>query len=253
MTCRDDCSGLDLTQCSINLYCLKNNQNEPVSGKSNISTNRFDFMFDTELTHGEYYLRITVSDKANNMSESEYRFVVPEEEIVGISALYEEYEKAKHENLFRSFLEERGEILDIHKYRLYVYRYGVHNKAEKTYCRSLHFSIDNQGVIFCWKEMSSIDCSGIVSLSLTESVQKNVPKNMVFTSQRMLSIEEIGPGGWAQFAALVGFMKLDNFRPKVSTPREIGVFGTYVSEGYGRTKIEDVRRWVPIKKRKSGN
>lgn len=253
VTCRDDCSGLDLTQCSINLYCLKDNEYEPLSGKSSINENRFDFMVDTELTHGEYFLRITLSDKANNMSEFEYRFVVPEEEIIDISAVYEEYEEAKHKKLFRSFLDERGEVLDLHRYRLYVYRYGLRNKAEKTYCRSLHFSIGNQGVIFCWKEMSSVNCSGIVSLSFTESMQKNVPKNMVFTSERMLSIDEIGPGGLARFAALVGFMKFDNFRPKVSTPREIGVFGTYVSEGYGRTTIENVRRWIPIKKSNSNN
>ncbi len=253
ISCRDDCSGLDLPQCRMNLYCLKDNEYEPLSGKSIISANRFDFTVDTELTHGEYFLRITLSDKANNMSESEYRFVVPEEEIVDISAVYEEYEEEKHEKLFRSFFDERGEMLDLHLYRLYVYRYSVRNKAEKTYCRSLHFSIGNQGVIFFWKEMSSVDCSGIVSLSFTESMQKNVPNNMVFTSERMLSIDEIGPGGLARFAALVGFIKRDNFRPKVNAPREIGLFGTYVSEGYGRTTIEDVRRRVSIKKLNSGN
>jgi hypothetical protein len=253
VTCRDDCSGLDLARSRINLYRVRDNEYEPLSGKSSVMRNRFEYMRDTDLTHGEYFLRITVCDRAKNRSESEYPFVVPEEEIIAISALCEQYDEAKHENLFRSFLDERAEMLDLHRYILYVYYYGVRNKAEKTYCRNLHFDISSQGVVFCWKETASVRCNGIVSVNFTEAMVKNVPKNMVFTSERMLSIDEVGPGGLAHFAALVGFMKFDSLGPKVSTPTEIGVFGTYVSQGYARTTTVPVRRWIPIKKRNSAD
>ena len=253
LTFRDDCSGLDLARCSIDLCCLKDEEYVSLNGNLTTRTNRLDFTVNTELGCGEYILRATVFDRANNGFEYEYQFVVPEEEIIDISAVYEEYKEAKHEKLFRSFLDERAAMLDQPKQMLFVYRIGLHNKAEKTYCKSLHFSIDCQAVIYCWKEMSAFECKGIVSLSTTEAMQKNIPKDIVFTSQRILSIDEIGPGGLAGFAALVGFMKFDKVRPKVNTPGEIGVFGTYVSEGYGRTKIEDIRRWIPIKKRNSDN
>lgn len=251
VTCRDDCSGLDFPQCRINLYCLKNNEYEPLSGKSNINENRFDFMVDTELTHGEYYLRITLFDNANNMSESEYSFMVPENDIIDITFSYEEYDEAKHRKLVRFLPNELGTLFD--KMRLYVYHYGVRNRAEKTYCKSVHISVDNPGVIYSWEETGGLNYTGVVSLSVTEALHKRVPKNRVFVTERKLSIEEIGPGGFVLFVALVGLMDFDNFRPKESTPMDIGVFGTYVSEGYGRTTIENVRRWIPIKKRNSNN
>lgn len=254
VVCDDDCSGFDSSTSTINLYRMKNNKYETFNGSSSISGNRIDYMVDTELTHGEYLMQIIVSDRATNRSESEYRFIVPERQIISISGVLEKYEEEKHAKLFRSFLKERAEMLDLHLYRLYVYQYALRNTAQRTYCKSLHLSIGNQGVVFYWKEMGSLDCRGIVSLNLTESMQKNVPENMIFSSERLLSIDEIGPGGMAHFNALVGFMTRSKRPPRMSIPpEEILWAGTYVSEGYGRTTIEKIRRWVPIKKRNNGN
>jgi hypothetical protein len=222
-----------------------------VAGKSSVTKSGLEFTVDRELTPGKYSLRIAVCDKAENKAESEYPFLVPEEEIVRVSVWYEDYSesKADHKRLFRSFLDEHKEM--IAPWRLHVYHYALDNEANKTYCRNLHLRIDNQFTIFCWQETGSMNCSGIGALNVTGAVQKHLV-NDVFTSDRTLSIQELAPGGFAYFSALVGF-HADFDKNPPTTPTGVFISGTYVSEGYARTTIVPVKCWIPLKRINSNN
>ena len=250
LTCRDDCSGLDLARSRIDLYRLRDKEYEPMGGKSTTIANTFEYMVDTQLMHGEYLLRITACDKANNRSEPKHAFVVPESELIDIKISSEEYDEADHRKLLPSLPNGTLKVFD--RTRLYVYHFILYNKGEKTYCKNIHVTINTSGAIYSWKEVGGMDYTGVVSLSIAESFDKTIQKHQVFVSQRVLTIEEIAPGGHVHFVALVGFMQIDN-RPELSSATDVGVFGTYISEGYGRTTIVHIRRWIPIKKRNSGD
>jgi hypothetical protein len=251
VSCRDDCSGLDLACCRINLYYFKDNRLESLGGRTSAMANGFEFTIDNKLVHGEYLLRIFLFDKAENKCESEYSFTVPENDIFGITVNYEEYDENKHKQLISSVPDKLEGLIDMMD--LFVYHIIVRNEAEKTYCRDVYLTLDVSGVVYSWEEEGGLDYTGTISLDISESFMKALPKNRIFGSQRTLSIDEIAPKGSVRFTALVGFMNIDNVHSDVNGPSEIGVFGNYVSEGYGKTKVENVRRWVPVRRFNSGN
>jgi len=243
---RDDCSGLDLTRCKISLFCLKRSVRKPLSVPTDIRENGFALALDKDLAHGEYFLQISLCDRAENRAEFEYPFVVPEADIMSTTATYEDYNEAKHKELIRSLPAKLGELIG--RQDLYVCHYVLHNKAENTYCKDIYISVDNEGAIYSWGEIGGLDYTGVVSLTVPESFDRSFPKNRVFGPQQILRVEEIAPGGHVHFIAMVGFMRDPSLPQEPRRPRKVGIFGTYISEGYGRTTTERVQRWVPIKK-----
>jgi hypothetical protein len=246
VVCRDDCSGMEPARCDVSVYRLIDNRREHLAGRLSVGANELNLSLDEGLQYGEYVLSISLRDRARRMCESEYNFAVLERQVVDISVWYEEYDDSKHKTQFRSFIDSHEDLLRDHK--LYVYQYGVYNKADLTYCRSLHLHISNQASIFCWEQKGGFKCDDVTSANVSESMQKDVAGH-VFTSEWLLSIGEMAPHGFAHFSALAGFHRLDN----TGVPREIGAFGTYVSEGYGKTMVEDIKRWIPIKKLQNSN
>lgn len=155
VTYEDDCAGVESVKSDLNISYMGKNGYRIVGGKLARKHGRLDFTVDEKLKCGEYLLRITLCDKAKNTSESKYSFVVPEDEILTISARYEEYEESKHKALVPAVLSDRV-VPSADK--LYVYYVNLHNRAQKTYCRSLYVTIDIEGVIWRWEETGSADC-----------------------------------------------------------------------------------------------
>jgi hypothetical protein len=240
---RDDLAGLDLAKCDLGISYVDQNGGQPVEGKLDKQPGRLQYVAKERLRSGEYILKTSLYDRAKNGLESEYPFVIPENDILSIRATYEEYDASKHEIKMPVPWDGQKNVPN----NLYVYSLTLYNRAKATYCRNIYVRIDvEDGVIWQFEEVGGEGYNLIASLSTPESLRRNGPKDhdRVFGPQQVVHIQEIAPKGFLNFRVLVGFVAFGGRKP--GTPREIQVSGIYISDGYRRTTLVDVWREISI-------
>ena len=240
-------SGLDLSKSNIKIRYKVNQKYEPLIGKENDTDSALNFIVKKELQYGEYLFEVSLVDKANNEVTFSKPFIVREDKDIEVGVIRYKYEDFSKKRIFTAFFKKRKKL--VKRYDFYVYLFQVRNESTKAILRDLYLTIDAQLVIFVWEEISNINVEGVKSYVLAETFDKSIPKERVYLSQRYLNIEKIAPRGFITFAVLLGGAK--GLPSTEERPIHVGIFGTYISEGYGRSELRKLRLWVPIKEPKN--
>lgn len=185
------------------------------------------------------FLTVLFFEDLNNLRR---RFLVKEQEDLEISVSYETFNESQDKKEFLEFVGERKKLLS--NSELFIYNINFRNKADKLLLRSMHITVDLSNIVYDWQEIGSFKVKNAIDYHLIDSANKGISKKRAFVSQRFLRIDEIAPGGFIAFRVLAGSAKR---RSKPST-MNVGIFGNYISEGYGNTEIKEIKCWMPAKR-----
>jgi len=194
------------------------------------------------LKSGQYLIRLSVVDRANNFLKTSYPFIIKKKENISISIksqLYADYDKKK---VFSSFFENHPDISLY--YDFYVLNISMQNNTEGAFLRDLYMTLDiDAQVIFSFIEIGSLEVKNFESYIAAESMNKMLPRGKVFLSQRFLRIGEMAPKGIINIASLCGTSK----KFPTSPPKSVDIDGTYLFDGYGIREICEIQNSIPIK------
>lgn len=229
----DKGSGIDIQSGSITIEHKKNDKFIMVQGKLNRSDSTLVFLTNEELEYGEYFLKASIKDYADNQITFSQTFYVKVPHEIGFHLKSYEFEKYKGKHIFASFLESNP----FENFNLYVYELNIHNKGYNSIISNLYLTLDVGIVVLQLKVYGSLHAKGITSYSSSELSPHM--KNRLYLSQRFLNIEELAPHGIIFFALLVGENRKLPILKK-NAPKSLYVSGTYISEGIGKTETRQI-------------
>ena len=196
------------------------------------------FWRDKELSYGKYWLKAKLVDRAGNVTPISDAFVVRDPQ--PLDFLIERYPINEYpdSDSFQFFLKTHRGELRTHHTTLYVYRFEIINSSKEAVLRNIYLEFSTlhpaASPFFQWIQLGSRDVAGAVDLHIlhVNNAYHQSEMEEMFSGQRRVNIESMGPTGSYTAAVLVGF-------PSAQAAEQLGdikVKGSYVYDGYGVTE-----------------
>jgi len=241
---RDKGSGLNIAQCSAELWGHEDEQPSTIECAVSKSDSVFEIAPIDSIATGEYTLKITFIDKAKNNLTCSFPFVLLTEDLILIGAGRRKWEDREKTRIFSDFFEVQKENPHLLDYDLYLLEIMLHNTTKGGYLRDIYLLLDVGNIVMSCKLVEGFDAVEFEAYNFSQSCDRTIPQFQVFSSQWVLRIGEIAPTGVIRMKMLVGLYK-SPIRPHYLV-NNLDINGFYIFDGYGFQVPQELHKTIPI-------
>ena len=144
-------SGLRLSHCNFEIYFKENQSWQLMDSNLDKTDSTLELRLETPFGYGEYFLKLSLVDKAGNRLEAPVPFIVREKEDISIGVTCVKYTDSYKRDIFSSFFQENKSMAGEFDY--YIFEIAIANNTVGAVLRNLHLTINVQLVIFSFKEI----------------------------------------------------------------------------------------------------
>lgn len=241
--CADKYSGINPAKSNIEIQYKNTNGYNRIEGELNKNGSTLIFKPKKELKYGEYLFVLLVTDKANNENKLTIPFAIRPNDELNVTLKSGNFENSPYKNMFKDFIENKKSLIEFNPPQ-YIYELSISNKPENiASLKDIFLTVGNTSgrILLSAEELGHHNANGIEILNAMETLDRR-SKNRAYSSDTFIHIDTI-----AQYGS-VNFIILASKRPEMLNDNNIQegleIWGTYLSEGYGRSERRRIELWM---------